>query len=236
MRGIFSVGRPQAGARPLDLEGGDGGRLPAPTARVRAVGLLSHPAPTGGKCPRCGPRGRMRYFLERAGDTSPPGTGWAALRADAFSAKMIPAINDLIGRAEGRAAPNSFPVSPRPPVPRPRARSRVQSPRLRFAAIREAAALQGFAKQLGTASPTACRSSLTWTPPQPSGEKRGGQGRASSKSADRKACVLRKPRASTEGPAPRWLTPCPAEGPLPRGRGWGELSGTRGWRGRKRFV
>lgn len=141
-----------------------------------------------------------------------------------------------LARAEGRAAPNSFPVSPRLPVPRPRARSRVQSPRLRFAAIREAAALQGFAKPLRTASPASRRSSLTWTPPQPSGEKRGGQGGASFRCADPKARVLRKPRASTEGPAPRRLTPCPAEGPLPRGRGRGELSGTWGWGGRKRFV
>lgn len=131
-----------------------------------------------------------------------------------------------MARAAGRASPNSLPVSPGPPVLRPRARSRARSSRLRFAAIREAAAPQGLAEPPGTASPASRQHSPFWTPLRSSAEKRGGQGGASSGPALPEARVPRKPRASTEeGPAPRPLAPGWLNDPLPRGRGRGGLYG-----------
>lgn len=87
---------------------------------------------------------------------------------------------------------------PSPPPARlwPRARSRAWSPRLRLAAIREAAAPQGLAEPPGTASPASRRPPASGRRPRPTGEKRGGRGGASSGRNPVEA-----PAAAEEGPA-----------------------------------
>ncbi|XP_044937329.1 basic proline-rich protein-like [Mustela putorius furo] len=158
--------RAQSPERPSGAAADGAGRPPSGVGRsspARTVGVWSASRGAAGRelrepCdPALGPARRPGTSAWGWGEpvASLPEAGRAARRASVLPAKRRPAIGHRIGpRRRARDAKTRFPSAPpaRPAAARTPARPRARCPRLRRAAIVEAAVPPGLAEQPGTAS------------------------------------------------------------------------------------